>query len=89
MIQPSGMQGLICTHLNLDGEYNLIAQQPLHSFNVKNFVMTPTVTVALGLGDNAVRIIGKFVTSFHKPQYAPRPNSRVVNIKGSLVQKLR
>ena len=32
----------IYTRLYLDGEYNLIAQQPLHSFNVKNFVMTPT-----------------------------------------------
>ena len=47
--------------------------------------MTPTVTIALGPGDNAVRIIGTFVTSFHKLQDAPRPNSRVVNIKGSLV----
>ena len=53
----------IYTHLSLDEEYNLIAQQPLHSFNVKNFVMTPTVSVALGPGDDALRIIGKFVPS--------------------------
>ena len=49
----------IYTHLSLDKEYNLIAQQPLHSFKVKNFVMTPTVFVALGPGDDAVRIIKK------------------------------